>query len=178
MDELTSNFINDFLNNLFLYFTVTFFGLFLLLIIIGVIDHFYGITDKLFKTTMIILAITGIITLAINIIISTNDNNISVDKLRNTYNIEQHDDELNFTKKPEVKNFAYKDKVNYKITKEIVTNNYNNKNETIKESEEEHYILTDTYNNKKTKLNKEQLKQLISYTKNKEEKFNIDDLKS
>lgn len=177
MDELTSNFIADFLNNLFLYFTVAFFGIFLLVIIIGVIDHFYGISNRLFKTTIIILVITGIITLAINIIISTNDNNISADKLKNKYNIEQHDDELNFTKKPDVKNFAYKDKVNYKITKEKVTNNYNNKNETITESEKEHYILTDTNNNKKAKLNKEQLKQLISYTKSKEEKFNIDDLK-
>ena len=43
---------------------------------------------------------------------------------------------------------------------------------------DEYYILTNINNNEKAKLTKDELKQLISYTKKESEKFNLDDLKS
>ena len=169
MDALLDNFKIDLLQNLFQYITIAFFGIIILWFVIGVIEAKYNTSEKLTNVVTIIVIISTIAIMVLYMATSTYDKPTSLNEVKNIYNIEQHDDDLNFTKKHEVKNFIYKDKVSYKIKKEKVTTNFN--------YTEEHYILTDTNNNKKVKLNKEQLKKLISHTKTQQEKFNIEDLK-
>lgn len=104
-------------------------------------------------------------------------NSESINEIKNTYNIKQQGDELNFTKKDDIYDIIYKKEVKFKITKEKITNNYDYNNEHVSETQKEYYILTNTNNNEKAKLTKAELKQLISYIKTENEKFNIDDLK-
>ena len=181
MDKLLENLKLDIFDKFFMYFII----LFIIMIILAIINEFIDIKHK--KLTTFISIIIFILIILDILIFGTYilSKNIDYDKhkeslfneVKNTYNIEQHDDELTFTKKPEIKDLFYKNKSTYKIAKEKVTTNYTYNNQTISEPDGEYYLLTDAHNNKQFKVSKDELKQLISYKKTKQQKFDINELK-
>lgn len=182
MSELLENLKLDMFDNFFMYFII----LFVIMIILSIINQFIDIKHKkltsfinliIFILIILDILIFGIFLLSKNIDYDKHKETL-LNEVKNTYNIEQHDDELIFTKKPEIKDLFYKHKSTYKITKEKVTTNYKYNNQTVSEFDKEYYLLTDTNNNKQFKVNKDELRQLISYTKTENEKFTVDDLKS
>lgn len=180
MEKLLENFKVDYLYTLFLYLVLVFIISFIIWVIIEFVEFEFKIPDLISNIVMTIIVITAIIAIALYIIVGTTVDNemATLNTTKTMYNIEQHDNKLKFTKKPNIKYFIYKDEIIYNLKKEKITNNYHYNNENVSEIKEEHYILEDTNNHKSFKLNKEQLKQLISYEKTENEKVNIDDLKS
>ena len=180
MEKLLENFKVDYLYTLFLCLVLVFIISFIIWVIIEFVEFEFKIPDLISNIIMTIMVITAIIAIALYIIVGTTVDNkmVTLNTTKTMYNIEQYDDKLKFTKKPNIKHFVYKDEIIYNLKKEKITNNYYYNNKNVSEIKEEHYILEDTNNHKSFKLNKEQLKQLISYEKTENEKINIDDLKN
>ena len=172
MRDLVYNLQYDFYDNIIFYFIGCFVFTVILIFIYEFID-WNIIRIAVFVSAISVFVLISLFVVTKVVVIDSED----INEIKNTYNIKQQGDELKFTKKDDIYDIIYKKEAKFKITKEKITNNYDYDNEHISETQEEYYILTDTYNNKKAKLNKEQLKQLISYTKSKEEKFNVDGLK-
>lgn len=172
MRNLIYNLQYDIYDNIIFYFIGCFIFTIILIFIYKFID-WNIIRIAIFVSAISVFILISLFVVTKVVVIDSED----INEIKNTYNIKQQDDELKFTKKDDIYDIIYKKEAKFKITKEKITNNYDYDNEHVSETQEEYYILTNTNNNEKAKLTKVELKQLISYTKTENEKFNIDDLK-
>lgn len=178
MNELLDNFKFDYLYSIDLCCFLAFVIFLIILAIIELVELDRKIPELITNIVLAILSILGIITMLLFLLTQSDNKTQEFNLIKETYNIEQNNDILKFTKKPGNKNFLHKNEVKYTLKKEKITNNYKYNNQNISEIEEENYNLEDTYNHKTFKLNKNELKQLIGYKNTESEKVNIDDLKS
>lgn len=172
MRNLTYNLQYDFYDNIIFYFIGSFIFTVILIFIYKFID-WNIIRIAIFVSAISVFVLISLFVVTKVVVIDSED----INEIKNTYNIKQQGDELKFTKKDDIYDIIYKKEAKFKITKEKITNNYDYDNEHVSETQEEYYILNNTNNNEKAKLTKAELKQLISYTKTENEKFNVDDLK-
>ena len=177
MSELLDNFKFDYLYNIGLYAFLAFVIFLIILAIIEFGEFERKIPELITNIVLTILSILGIIAMLLFLLTQSDNNPEEFNLIKATYNIEQNNDILKFTKKQGNKNFLHKNEVKYTLKKEKITNNYKYNNQNLSEIEEENYILEDTNNHKTFKLNKNELKQLIGYKNTESEKVNIDDLK-
>ena len=177
MNELLDNFKFDYLYSIDLCCFLAFVIFLIILAIIEFVEFDRKIPELITNIVLAILSILGIITMLLFLLTQSDNNTEEFNLIKETYNIEQNNDILKFTKKPGNKNFLHKNEIKYTLKKEKITNNYKYHNQNVSEIEEENYILEDTYNHKTFKLNKNELKQLIGYKNTENEKVNIDDLK-
>lgn len=171
MNDLIYNLQQEIYDNLFFYFI----GCFVITLILIVIYEF--VDWNIIRLGILVFGVSVFVLISLFLVTKVMINSESINEIKNTYNIKQQGDELKFTKKDNIQGIIYKKEATFKITKEKVTNNYDYNNEHISETQDEYYILTNINNNEKAKLTKAELKQLISYTKTENEKFNVDDLK-
>lgn len=176
MQNLIYDLQYDIYDNIFFYGL----GCFILTIILIFICEFIesNLIENIIRKVILIFTILIFVLFGFFFVTKVIVNSDNINEIKDTYNIKQQGDELKLNKKDNIHDIIYKKEATFKITKEKVTTNYDYDNEHVSESKEEHYILTDTNNNEKFKLTKDELKQLISYTKTENEKFNVDDLKS
>ena len=177
MNELLDNFKFNYLYSINLCCFLAFVIFLIILAIIELVEFDRKLPELLTNIVLTILSILGISTMLLFLLTQSDNKTQEFNLIKETYNIEQNNDILKFTKKPGNKNFLHKNEIKYTLKKEKITNNYKYNNQNVSEIEEENYILEDTNNHKTFKSNKNELKQLIGYKNTESEKVNINDLK-